>query len=274
MPDDLIYDVGQHRGEDTAYYLAKGFRVVAFEANPDLVEACARRFSREIDDGRLTIESGAIAPPDAGEAVTFYRNEMTVWGTTSPDWQERNQKLGRQSGAITLPRLDFAEALRRHQAPYFLKIDVEGADHHILDVIASSGVTPEHISIESEKVDFDVLVEEVDRLVSLGYRRFRAVQQANVVGRRLPVRTLGGTTVVHRFERHGSGPFGDDLDQPWLSRDAVIEDYRRIFRLYRLFGDKSFLRNLPVIGQFVRLGSHFRPYPLPGWYDTHAWRGA
>ena len=32
--DDLIFDVGLHRGEDTEFYLKKGFRVVAFEANP------------------------------------------------------------------------------------------------------------------------------------------------------------------------------------------------------------------------------------------------
>ena len=30
---DLIYDVGMHRGEDTAFYLRKGFRVVAVEAD-------------------------------------------------------------------------------------------------------------------------------------------------------------------------------------------------------------------------------------------------
>ena len=30
--DDLIYDVGMNNGDDTAYYLHKGFRVVAVEA--------------------------------------------------------------------------------------------------------------------------------------------------------------------------------------------------------------------------------------------------
>ena len=34
---ELIMDVGMHRGEDAAYYLAKGFRVVGFEADPDHV---------------------------------------------------------------------------------------------------------------------------------------------------------------------------------------------------------------------------------------------
>ena len=39
MTADLIYDVGMHNGADTAFYLAKGFRVVAVEANPELVQA-------------------------------------------------------------------------------------------------------------------------------------------------------------------------------------------------------------------------------------------
>jgi hypothetical protein len=34
MHPDLIYDLGMHRGGDTQFYLEKGFRVVAVEANP------------------------------------------------------------------------------------------------------------------------------------------------------------------------------------------------------------------------------------------------
>jgi len=40
LVEDLVYDVGLHKGEDSAYYLAKGYCVVAFEANPDLVAEC------------------------------------------------------------------------------------------------------------------------------------------------------------------------------------------------------------------------------------------
>ncbi|HKF56732.1 MAG TPA: hypothetical protein VKJ45_14845 [Blastocatellia bacterium] len=32
----LIYDVGPHLGEDTDFYLQKGFTVVAIKANPAL----------------------------------------------------------------------------------------------------------------------------------------------------------------------------------------------------------------------------------------------
>ena len=34
MIPKLVYDVGMNNGDDTAYYLRMGYRVVAFEANP------------------------------------------------------------------------------------------------------------------------------------------------------------------------------------------------------------------------------------------------
>jgi hypothetical protein len=60
--DNLVYDVGMHEGEDTAYYLKKGFHVVAFEANPELIARNKRRFAPEMVSGRLVIVEGAIVP--------------------------------------------------------------------------------------------------------------------------------------------------------------------------------------------------------------------
>jgi hypothetical protein len=34
---ELIYDVGMNNADDTAYYLWRGSRVLAIEANPELV---------------------------------------------------------------------------------------------------------------------------------------------------------------------------------------------------------------------------------------------
>jgi len=74
LKPNLIYDVGLHRGEDTDFYLKKGFDVVALEANPELIAQCKLRFQDAIAHGRLRIIEGAIAPTSAGEKVTFYRN--------------------------------------------------------------------------------------------------------------------------------------------------------------------------------------------------------
>ena len=54
MQNDLIYDIGMHKGEDTDFYLRKGFSVVAIEANPDLCKECTQKFRRARDSGRLT----------------------------------------------------------------------------------------------------------------------------------------------------------------------------------------------------------------------------
>ncbi len=45
---NLIYDLGSHNGQDSEFYLKKGFIVVAVEANPTLCDGLKLRFSREI----------------------------------------------------------------------------------------------------------------------------------------------------------------------------------------------------------------------------------
>lgn len=79
MKPDLIFDVGMHRGEDTDFYLRKGFNVASIEANPDLVRACQNRFTAALRSGQLHIIEGAIADPLVGDTIKFYKNEHSVW---------------------------------------------------------------------------------------------------------------------------------------------------------------------------------------------------
>jgi len=41
---NLIYDIGMHKGEDTALYLERGYNVIGFEADPHLARFCRKRF--------------------------------------------------------------------------------------------------------------------------------------------------------------------------------------------------------------------------------------
>ena len=61
MIADLIYDVGMHQGKDTEFYLRKGFRVVAIEANPDFVCMVRDGLSTDVESGRLTVLEVAIS---------------------------------------------------------------------------------------------------------------------------------------------------------------------------------------------------------------------
>ena len=264
---DLVYDVGMHRGEDTAYYLAKGFSVVAFEANPDLVSAGRKRFSNEIADGRMELIEGAIADTNA-RSVTFHRHPReTVWGTIDPAWASRNDAMG-ESVPIEVPVVQFAEVLRTKGVPWYLKVDIEGVDRHCLDALRSTAERPAFVSLESEKSDWEALVGEFDLLESLGYDRFAVRQQKHLRRQISTITTRDGRREPFEFASGSSGPFGDDV-VGWMTRDQALEAYRRIFRWYRLIGDGTLVGRGSGWKLLKALEGAIRQ-PLPGWYDTHA----
>jgi FkbM family methyltransferase len=266
---DPNYDVSLHLGEDSEYYLKKGLRVIAFEANSELVNTCKRKFMDQINSGQLIIVEGAIAPKNYGDTITFYRHSHSVWGTIRPDFNERNLELwGQPTRTIQVKRIDFADTINKYGILFFLKLNIEGTDRHVLKTLEQFPIRPKHISIESEKVDFPQLESELKLLRELGYDKFRAVQQATNPGLSINTKDLEGTSLEHTFGAHASGAFGDDLEQPWESYDEILENYRRIFKYYCWFGDHSILRRLRLIDAAERLlrRSWHR------WYDTHATR--
>jgi len=271
----LIFDVGMHQGEDTEYYLKKGFHVVAFEADPDLTEACRRKLATEIEDNRLLIVEGAIledcsACKGTGK-VKFYKNiENSVWGTVVGDWACRNESLGSASRVIEVNAVDFGACLDRYGIPYYMKIDIEGADRACLEALRGFSAKPRFVSLESEKVEFRKLEEELALLEELGYNAFQAVQQENIGEQVSPNPPREGAYALHTFPEGASGLFGKELPGIWRSKRELLREYRRIFALYRLFGDHSFLRRSGLGHRMIGLVSSVTRRPIPGWYDTHA----
>ena len=267
---DLAFDVGMHTGEDTDYYLRKGFRVVAFEANPKLIAQAKTRFADAIGSGRLTIVDGAIANTTAA-SITFYEHPTkSVWGTINEDWAQRNTWRG-QSHKVTVPVVNFARVIEKHGMPLSLKIDIEGADALCLEALKEFDVRPSYISIESEKVDFKRLVREFKAFEMLGYDRFAVRQQEGINWRERLIRTLDGETVPFRFTEGASGPCCDDVDE-WMTAEEAIDRYRSIFLTYSLFGDRSPLGRNKLSWMLLKVIGRTLKRPIPGWFDTHATR--
>jgi FkbM family methyltransferase len=264
---DLVFDVGLHKGEDSSFYLAKGYRVVAFEAHPALATRCRQRFAPEIADGRMTIIEGAIS--DCHEAtVPFYTHPNTVWGTINARWAQRNLVVA-ESALVDVPTVDLAATLQTTGMPYFMKIDVEGADRHCLETLRSFDQRPTFVSIESEQEDWDKLEAEFTLLEQLGYDRFSVVQQARFPGTRIRTTTIDGRPLVYEFEPDASGPFGVDVS-PWLTKTEALARYRRVFRGYQLLGPSSWIRRTKLGRGLRGQAAKYSRLPLPGWFDTHA----
>jgi FkbM family methyltransferase len=267
--DDLVYDVGMHVGEDTAYYLKKGFRVIGFEANPELAARCRERFAQELSEGRVAIVEGAISAADTPTTAFFLHATETVWGTIRDSWAARNAPYG-ESRRTEVPTIRFAEQLRAWGVPHYLKIDIEGADLLCLEALEGFEHRPAYVSIESDKDSFEAVLGELELLVRLGYERFAAVQQEYLDRVEITTTDRAGRPFTHRFEPGSSGPFGEDVSAPWEDLDAIVARYRRILRRYALLGEGSFVWRTKLIRAPLRRLSKLRGTPLAGWYDTHA----
>lgn len=270
---NLIFDVGLHTGEDTEYYLKKGFNVVAFEANPDLIAHCKTKFKEAISDNRLTIVEGAIIDTTVSQSksITFYQNEdVSVWGTVSEDWSKRNENYGAPSKKIEVPVVDFKQCLHKYGIPYYLKIDIEGMDLVCLQSLVDFKTKPAYISIESELQSFDKLIKEFDWFEKLGYDKFQVVNQADIAKQKEPINSSEGSYIGHNFTLGCSGLFGTDFSEPWLSRKAAIRLYRLIFIGYKIWGVNSKIKHWWITRAFNRIVVMLTQKKIPGWYDTHA----
>jgi FkbM family methyltransferase len=267
----LVYDVGMHRGEDTEFYLRRGFNVVGIEANPQLVEMLRKKFRQEISSGRVAIIDKAIGR-HRGPA-RFFIHSASVWGTFSEAFADRNaRRHGASVSEIEVECVPFADILREHGIPYYLKIDIEGSEFFCLDALGEFPQRPHYISIEScassPGCGFLDTLRELQKLRVLGYRRFKYIDQAPIPGRKDHL--SGESESIHYvFPEFSSGPFGKDLYQPWQSFITAtmtglalrsIDDLCGLSgRLYGRFG-MSRLRNLRT--RLTKRADH--------WYDLHA----
>lgn len=273
---DLIFDVGFHVGQDAAFYLAKGFRVVAFEASPRLAEAGSARFAAAAAAGRFTMITGAIIRPTEWEAgtraVRFYGSDThDEWGTANSAWAADNERVGAKITESIVPAVDLTARLREFGIPHYMKIDIEGLDIACLEALQQVGGRPSCLSIEVDRLHPTATNAAIDLLVDLGYRSFQLVQQSRVPWQRVPVPPREGGQASHRFALGATGLFGAELPADrWLDRSQLGAALERVAGLERLWGPGTLIRSVPGAWRVLwALESRFG-LPLPGWYDIHA----
>ena len=273
---DLVYDVGFHHGEDTAFYLKKGFRVVAFEAHPRLAAQGRAMFADAARDGRFTMVEGAVIGPDEWVAgrreITFYVNDvLDTVGSTDKSWTDRFAKCGATTRRVSVAALDFVDCLRTLGVPHYMKIDIEGSDRFCLESLRHVAERPDFLSCELEQINVSRAHTALELLASLGYAAFQIVQQSQVPRQQVPSPSREGNDCEHRFQLDSSGLFGADLPADgWMDRVVTAATYDWNFALVRTCGERSFLRRMPGMGRVLWNIEKFTGLPLRGWADTHA----
>ncbi len=219
MIADLIYDIGAHRGDDTAFYVAKGFRVVAVEANPIMVAELRSRFAAEIVSQKVTVEASGIAET-VGE-LDFYAHDHDDWSSfeLNARFSKGNYKTF-QVNTTTLERL-----VAGHGVPYYLKADIEGGERHIVNQLPLLESLPLYFSFE-HNADTN---SQLEILRSLGYGRFKLIEQGSKPGQsEAPNPPREGKYTPFRFTSYMSGAFGKELPGEWTDYVALRAELDQI----------------------------------------------
>ena len=207
----LVFDLGMNNGDDTKYYLAKGYSVLAVEANPLLCEQAYDKYFNAISSGKLIILNAAVT--DCIKESVFYVNtDNTHWSSLDIGWASRNNS---SITPITVKGTTIQEIVRQYGCPFFLKIDIEGADIVVLRQLLEMNRCPQFLSVEDCRFGFEYL----QLLHKCGYRRFKLSNQAIVP-------QMKDHSIKHTFPIGSSGMFGDELPGKWLSYDNFLEHYQ------------------------------------------------
>lgn len=214
----LIIDLGVNHGEDSEYYLRKGFRVVGVEANPLLAAEVEQSLKPHIQSGRFTLLNIGIW--DSEGILPFYRN------LHSDDWSSFDETYGCREGTpfdvIEIPTQKMDALFDRFGVPYYLKIDIEGADKHVLASVREAKRKPRYLSIE------EYGVQAVDDLREAGYSKFYLARQSRKSPAAETTHSREGRAAPCTFGGRHSGVFGRDITE-WMPYD----EFRRHFTSVR-----------------------------------------
>ena len=169
--DMLMYVIGFHSGDDTAYFLERGHDVISVDANPAMInDGLTHPLIRLTHtQGRLkAIARGLIRQvAHSNESLTFYlHRKITEWSTFNRPSADKMSSFD----TIMVPVCTCGELIRRYGKPYYyIKVHIEGFDEACLASL-EVGRLPAYVSTE------DPL--RLGHLLSLGYRSFKMVSQA------------------------------------------------------------------------------------------------
>jgi len=254
MKDQLIYDIGLHEGEDTVYYLRKGYRVLAIEASPVLCAYNEKKFAPAIASGQLIILNVGLS--DRQGVLPFYINKRySEWSSFDP---EIGCRMNSPYEVVDVPTVTTEMLFEQYGLPHYVKVDIEGYDHFVIRALPEGGPLPQYFSCEA------VHVEWLDLLYQKGYRKFKLINQAFMFQpvnlwlekrwafRKLEILYLKtkqryGRWLPFRHPYASSGPFGAGTRGAWKSYEEVRESYQRFYQ----FEKKEAINNI-------------------SWFDFHA----
>jgi FkbM family methyltransferase len=261
MEPALVFDIGAHKGEDAAYYLSRGFEVLAVDADPRMIEVMKRTFRSALAAGQLILLNAAVSDEDGIES-DFHISKNSEWSSLRRAASNRN---GTYQKSIKVKTRTVPSLVREYGSPHYCKIDIEGYDAVCLKTLSRLEQLPVFISTETECLaEFeneteDKILGTLNALRDLAYGKFKLVDQRTLTVlemgnrfyssnfldrttqlgmhlRRWRQRRVLRSRLGYDFPSGSTGPFGDDLSSQWLTYELAKENL--LFHRGELFKTK------------------------------------
>jgi FkbM family methyltransferase len=240
----LVFDIGMFDGADSRYYLELGCKVVAVEANPNLVERARTERAQEIAAGKLVVVHRAISDTPGEVELQVSAADL---GSSSlfPSMVAR----GGTAGTFRVATISLADLIAEHGTPDYLKVDIEGADRFAVLAIERAR-RPQFLSFEVGD-DFEELLAHA---AQVGYTRFKLIGQTTFLelgnerglrnrAKERILRWIGyrEPTLARRGKRwfplmHSSGPAPWESDGAWSSASELRAKWEQARAEKRLIG--------------------------------------
>ena len=268
MTPDLIYDVGANNGDDADFYLRKGFRVVAIDADAKLCAQIGDRFREQIEQGRLTVVHGLVSDSGLASEAFYLFEDCPGWNTADIDFKTRMESAGYATKKIEVPVIGMNDLLSRYEVPYYLKIDIEGNDLKALRGLEqfgnARGDRPSFVSTELVREDVRLAMDQLLTLERCGYTKFLFVNQGMRMHVKAPQPPREGTYATFRPDQITTGLFGRELDGEWLDVTRAAGRIATICRLNWLYRhDPRFSKDGKFSGTlWAKIHNRFRRHVL------------
>jgi FkbM family methyltransferase len=187
---------------------------VGIEANSGLVDMCRNKFKNEIQEGKLIIVDKAIHN-QSGTIKFYIDQDKDDWGSTIKEWNRYYNKNVRE---LSVESITLEQIIKEHGLPYYMKINIEGADINCCKSLVHMKGKPKYISLELLAPFNMACLDSLDILSTLkvlGYDKFNIVDQKNNSKTKCPFPSLEGNYYDCHFNEESSGLFGKELSDNW-----------------------------------------------------------
>lgn len=204
----IIYDFGANNGQNLKYYLSRSDLVIAVEANPNCCRKIKEVFSNEILNKKLILINCAVSN-SYGKKYFYISKIDDAFSTIIKSKMSSNFKKKKINFKLA------SQIIKKYGNPYYVKIDVEFADHFVLKDLFKYSIFPQYISFEAHNLKG---LQELMRYKK--YLSFKIIDHLHVQPiNKYSYKNDKKKKSFFNFSHDSAGPFGNDICGPWLNKN-------------------------------------------------------